>query len=166
MSVAPKIQPSLWFGGNAREAAEFYTSIFPSSKINRIETYTSAGQEHHQMEVGSDMVVDFTLNGMGFIAINGPPVFKFTEAISFTVNCEDQAEIDYYWEKLGADGGKPAECGWIKDRFGLSWQVNPKVMDEMLKNGTEKQRTAVMEAMMQMVKMDVEGLRKAFDGAA
>ena len=166
MAPIPKIQPSLWFPGNAKDAADFYTSIFPSSRINRIENYTSAGQEHHQQKVGSVMVVDFTLNGQGFIAINGPDIFHFSEAVSFTINCEDQAEVDYYWDKLGADGGKPAECGWIKDKYGLSWQVNPKVMDEMLQKGTEKQRTAVMEAMMRMVKLDVKELQKAFDEAA
>jgi predicted 3-demethylubiquinone-9 3-methyltransferase (glyoxalase superfamily) len=165
MSAIPKIQPSLWFGGNAEEAVQFYTSIFPSSSINNIETYTEAGQDQHQMPVGSVMVVDFTLNGQKFLAINGPPIFKFSEAVSFTINCDDQAEVDFYWEKLG-DKGEGGPCGWMKDKYGLSWQVNPKILDQLLKTGTEKQRIAVSKAMMSMGKLTVEGLQKAFDDAA
>ena len=165
MSAIPKIQPSLWFAGNAKEAAEFYTNIFPSSSVNNIETYTEAGQEHHQMAVGSVMVVDFTLNGQKFLAINGPPLFKFTEAVSFTINCDDQAEVDHYWEKLG-EGGEPGPCGWMKDKYGLSWQISPKIFEELLRTGTEKQRIAVSAAMMSMGKLTVEGLQKAFDDAA
>jgi predicted 3-demethylubiquinone-9 3-methyltransferase (glyoxalase superfamily) len=165
MSAVSKIQPSLWFAGNAKEAVDFYTSIFPSSSIKGVETYTSAGQEHHQMEVGSVMSVEFNLNGIDFIAINGPPIFHFSEAVSFTINCEDQKEVDYYWNTLG-EGGKPSQCGWIKDKYGLSWQVNAKCLDDFLRRGTEKQRTAVMAAMMKMVKLDVQELQKAFEDAA
>lgn len=166
MSVTPKIQPSLWFAGKAREAAEFYANIFPNSKINHVEKYTAAGQEHHKMEVGSDMVVDFTLNGQRFMGINGPDIFHFSEAISFTINCEDQTEVNHYWEKLTADGGKGVECGWLKDKFGLSWQVTPTLLDDLMHKGTEVQREALMNAMMGMKKMDVAGLQKAFDDAA
>ena len=114
MSTTPKIQPSLWFGGNAKEAADFYVSIFPNSSINNVTHYTSAGQEHHKMETGSVMTVDFTLNGLRFIGINGPPMFKFNEAVSFTINCEDQAEVDHLWEKLQEGGGEGVQCGWGK----------------------------------------------------
>jgi predicted 3-demethylubiquinone-9 3-methyltransferase (glyoxalase superfamily) len=165
MSTTPKIQPTLWFAGNAREAAEFYGSIFPSSSVNYTDTYTSAGQEFHLQTPGSDMVVNFTLHGTRFLAINGPPVFKFTEAVSFTINCEDQKEVDYYWDKLTVDGGQGVECGWLKDKYGLSWQVVPNLLNELMMKGTEKQRRALMNAMMGMKKMDVEGLQKVYDEA-
>jgi predicted 3-demethylubiquinone-9 3-methyltransferase (glyoxalase superfamily) len=165
MAVSTKITPSLWFAGNAEDAAKEYCSIFPSSSITNIQRYTSAGQDKHKMPVGSAMVVEFNLNNTPFKAINGPPIFQFTPAISFSIDCEDQDEVDHYWSKLG-DGGEPGPCGWMKDKFGLSWQVVPKQLGELMKAGDEKQRTAVSEAMMQMGKLDVTGLKKAFEEAA
>jgi predicted 3-demethylubiquinone-9 3-methyltransferase (glyoxalase superfamily) len=163
MSVTSKITPSLWFPGTAEEASGFYTSIFPSSSIQNIERYTSAGQDKHGMPVGSVMIVEFVLNGTSFKAINGPPIFEFTPAISFSIDCEDQAEVDHYWSKLG-EGGEPGPCGWMKDKFGLSWQVVPKQLAELMKSGNEKQKTAVNKAMMGMGKLDIEGFKKAHKG--
>ncbi|KAI9681022.1 MAG: hypothetical protein M1822_007096 [Bathelium mastoideum] len=162
MSIDAKIKPSLWFAGDAEDAVHFYTSIFPSSKIGDVARYTEAGQEEHQMKMGSVMSMDFTLHNRSFFAINGPPVFQFSQAISFTVSCEDQKEIDYYWEKLG-DGAELGPCGWLKDRFGVSWRVVPKVLEEMMANGNEEQRASVSKAKSKMGKFDVEGLKRAFE---
>ena len=161
------IAPCLWFDGRASEAAEFYTSFFKDSKIVSTQYYTSAGQSFHGNAAGSVMMVTFTLNNQPFSALNGGPQFKFSEAISFQIICEDQAEINYYWEKL-AEGGdsEKQQCGWVTDKFGVSWQVVPKVLDEMMKgsDGEKSQRT--MEALLGMKKLDIAALRAAFEGGA
>src|SRR6476659_2305531 len=134
MARIQKITPFLWFDDRAEAAARFYTGIFKNSKIGRISRYGEAGRESHHRPAGSVMVVEFELEGQSFAALNGGPLFKFSEAISFEIGCETQQEVDYYWEKLGAGGDpKAQQCGWLKDKSGLSWQVVPGGMDEMLK---------------------------------
>jgi len=156
-----KITPCLWFDGQAEEAAAFYTSIFPDSRIERVNR--SPGETPSGPE-GSVLTVDFSLAGEPFIALNGGPDFKFNEAISFSIDCEDQAEVDRYWEALVAGGGEPSVCGWLKDRFGVSWQVVPKVMSEFL-NGPDRDAAArALEAMLKMTKLDVAKLREAYEG--
>lgn len=149
-----KISPFLWFDGNAEEAIEFYTSIFKNARV----TSTIPGPE------GKPMCASFTLEGQEFMALNGGPMFKFTEAISFYVNCESQEEVDYYWTRLGA-GGTEQQCGWLKDKFGLSWQIIPSVLSRMLQDKDSARASRVMHAMLQMVKIDIAGLQKAYDGA-
>jgi predicted 3-demethylubiquinone-9 3-methyltransferase (glyoxalase superfamily) len=158
-----KIIPFLWFDHKAEEAVNFYTSIFKNSKIGKIARYDEAGEKVAGRPAGSVMTVEFELEGQDFIALNGGPQFGFTEAISFVVNCETQAELDYYWEKLTA-GGQEVQCGWLKDKFGLSWQVVPTVLGELLssKDAAESQR--VMEAMLKMVKLDIKKLQAAAAG--
>ncbi|KAI9711564.1 MAG: hypothetical protein M1820_002129 [Bogoriella megaspora] len=163
MSVNASIKPSLWFAGNAEEAVDFYSSIFTSSKVTNVARYTAAGKDEHGMEVGSIMSLDLTLNDQTFMLINGPPIFQFSQAISFTVTCEDQEEIDHYWEKLG-DGGERARCGWLKDKFGLSWRVVPRLLDELLQKGDEEQRARVSIAKSKMGKFDIDRLKRAFEG--
>ncbi|KAL2853962.1 putative 3-demethylubiquinone-9 3-methyltransferase [Aspergillus pseudodeflectus] len=163
-----KITPLLWFNNEAEAAAEFYTSIFPNSSITTIQHYTDAGKEHHGREPGSVMVVEFTLlNGQHtFTALNGGPQFHFSEAISFQIDCEDQAEVDYYWDAL-ADGGDESRqrCGWVIDRFGLAWQVIPSGLKEMLGDDRDLERRArVTEEMMEMKKLDVARLVRAYEG--
>ncbi|KAF2177577.1 hypothetical protein K469DRAFT_742465 [Zopfia rhizophila CBS 207.26] len=160
-----KITTCLWFDGQAEEAATFYTSIFANSKITSIQHYTDAGQEIHGHKAGKVMIVEFNLNGHYFVALNGGPEFKFNEAISFQIDCANQEEVDYYWDKLG-DGGdeKRKVCGWLADKYGVAWQVVPTALKEMLsdKDMEKVKRTTV--AMMTMKKMDIAGLRKAFEG--
>lgn len=160
-----KISPFLWFDSQAEEAANYYVGIFPNSKINQISRYTEAGQEHHQRPPGSAMVVSFELDGQTFSALNGGPMFQFSCAVSFVIECETQEEIDYYWEKLGA-GGNPAaqQCGWLADKFGLSWQVVPKILSELFEDSGSPGAQRAMGAMMQMKKLDIAGLRKAYEG--
>ena len=153
-----KITPCLWFDGNAEEAANFYASIFANSKIVNICRYGEAGPGPE----GSVMTVEFQLEGQDFIALNGGPQFKFTEAISFSVNCETQEEVDKFWEKL-SDGGEEGPCGWLKDRYRLSWQVNPTVLGEMLSDPDPAKAQRVMEAMLQMKKIDIRRLRQAYE---
>lgn len=148
-----KITPFLWFDGQAEDAAAFYVSIFPNSRLGR----TTPGPD------GRAMTVEFELDGLAFIALNGGPHFKFTEAVSFSVPCEDQAQIDAFWEKLTANGGAPGQCGWLKDRFGLSWQIVPKAMPELL-GGDPQQAGRAAQAMMQMTKLDIAELRRAREG--
>jgi predicted 3-demethylubiquinone-9 3-methyltransferase (glyoxalase superfamily) len=148
----------LWFDGNAEEAANFYASIFANSKIVNICRYGEAGPGPE----GSVMTVEFQLEGQDFIALNGGPQFKFTEAISFSVNCETQEEVDKFWEKL-SDGGEEGPCGWLKDRYRLSWQVNPTVLGEMLSDPDPAKAQRVMEAMLQMKKNDIRRLRQAYE---
>jgi predicted 3-demethylubiquinone-9 3-methyltransferase (glyoxalase superfamily) len=156
-----KIVTNLWFDTEAEEAAEFYVSVFPNSRILGKAHYTDAGPR----EAGSVMVVDWELEGQRFTGINGGPEFTFSEAISLLVECEDQAEIDYYWEKLREGGGEESQCGWLKDRFGLSWQVVPKGIDDLL-GGEDGERSArAMRAMFEMKKIDVAALQAAADGA-
>ena len=153
-----KIVPSLWFDTEAEEAAKFYTSIFRNSKIGDIARYGSAGPRPE----GMVMTVDFQLDGQDFNAINGGPDFKFTEATSLLVMCQNQAEVDDLWKKLG-DGGEPGPCGWLKDKFGLSWQIVPVALGEMLSDPDPGKSQRVMAAMLQMSKMDLAGLRKAYE---
>jgi predicted 3-demethylubiquinone-9 3-methyltransferase (glyoxalase superfamily) len=154
-----RITPFLWFDGQAEEAAKFYVSVFKNSKIKQITHY---GEELPERK-GQVMTVDFVLDGEEFVALNGGPQFKFTEAVSFVINCDTQEEIDYYWEKLTADGGEEVQCGWLADKYGLSWQVVPtKFFDEWVKDAAGLQR--VMHELMQMKKLDLAKLKKAFEG--
>ena len=145
-----KLSPCLWFDSNAEEAVKFYTSIFKNSKIGDIGYYGEAGREHHGREPGSVCAIYFELDGQSFTALNGGPLFKFNEAVSFQVNCKTQDEIDYYWERLG-EGGDPKaqQCGWLKDRYGLSWQVVPEGMEDMLEDadspGAQRAMTEMLE---------------------
>ena len=157
-----KITPCLWFDKNAEEAVKFYTSIFKNSKVLNVSRYTEAGYDVHHMPAGSVLTVEFELNGQRFTALNGGPVFKFNEAISFQVGCDTQEEVDYYWEKLSQDGDKNAQqCGWLKDKFGLSWQVVPKVLGALLKDG--RRAGMVMQALLQMKKLDIKRLQEAYE---
>ncbi|HYL75111.1 MAG TPA: VOC family protein [Bryobacteraceae bacterium] len=154
---AQKITPFLWFDHQAEEAAAFYTSIFKSSRIETITRYGDAGPGPK----GSVMTVNFQIEGQQFTALNGGPVFKFTEAISFVVNCTTQEEIDELWEKLSA-GGQEVQCGWLKDKYGLSWQIVPTVLVDMLRDTNAERTQRVMKAMFQMKKLDIAGLEKAY----
>ena len=156
------ITPCLWFNGQGEDAAKFYTSIFKNSKITHIQRYGEAGQEHHRQPVGSVMVVAFEINGQPFTALNGGPQFKFSEAVSFQVMCESQDEVDYYWEKLSAGGDEKAQaCGWLKDKFGVSWQIVPTAALEMLSSPDEAKSQRAMGALMQMKKIDIAAMRQA-----
>lgn len=152
-----KIVPFLWFDSQAEEAVNFYTSIFKDSKIKMVSRYGDSGPGPK----GSVMTASFELNGQEFIALNGGPVFKFTEAVSFVVNCDTQQEIDEYWEKL-SEGGEKSRCGWLKDKFGLSWQIVPSVLSDLLK-GTAEQSNNVMQAIMKMDKLDISQLESAYN---
>jgi predicted 3-demethylubiquinone-9 3-methyltransferase (glyoxalase superfamily) len=153
-----KITPFLWFDQQAEQAAEFYVSIFPNSKIVKVVRYNAAGPG----PAGTAMTVAFQLDGLSFVGLNGGPHFKFSEAISFVVNCESQAEVDDHWEKLSASGGE-VQCGWVKDKFGLSWQVVPTVLPELLADPDPEKAARVMKAMMAMKKMDIAALRAAYE---
>jgi predicted 3-demethylubiquinone-9 3-methyltransferase (glyoxalase superfamily) len=155
----PKITPFLWFDNNAEEAMKFYTSIFKNSKIGEIQRYGEAGPGPK----GQLMTGTFQIEGQEFMALNGGPTYKFSPAISFFVSCETQAEVDELWEKLSA-GGAEVQCGWIKDKFGVSWQIIPKVLGELLGNKDPRKSQRVMKAMLKMVKIDVEGLKRAYEG--
>jgi predicted 3-demethylubiquinone-9 3-methyltransferase (glyoxalase superfamily) len=165
MARIQRIAPCLWFDDQAEPAATYYTGIFKNSKIVNTARYGEAGKEIHGRPPGSVMVVDFELDGLSFTALNGGPIFKFTEAISLQVNCETQSEVDYYWDKLTA-GGDPAaqQCGWLKDKFGLSWQVVPAGMQDMFRHGITPGSERVMVAMMQMKKLDLAALQEAYAG--
>ena len=165
MINAPKITPCLWFDQQAEEAANCYVAIFPNSKITHISHFGEAGQEIHGQEPGTVMTVAFELDGQPFVALNGGPHFKFNEAISFQIHCETQEEVDHYWEKL-SEGGDPAaqQCGWLKDKFGLAWQVVPKVLLEMLDDPDREKANNAMSAMLQMKKLDITGLQQAYNG--
>lgn len=161
----PKMTTCLWFDGNAEEAARFYASIFKGSKVGTITRYGKAGQEVHGREAGSVMTVDVEIAGQGFVALNGGPLFKFNESISFQIHCETQAEIDYYWEKLSAGGDpKAQQCGWLKDRFGLSWQVGPAILPKLLKAADAAGLDRIMSAVLQMKKLDIAGIERAARG--
>ena len=158
-----KITPFLWFDDKAEEAVNFYVSIFKNSKIGAITRYDEASEKAAGRPKGSVMTVEFQLEGQEFVALNGGPHFKFTEAVSFVVNCETQAEVDHFWEKLSA-GGEEVQCGWLKDKYGLSWQVTPKVLTEMLKDKDAAKSKRVMEAMLKMKKIDIPTLQRAYEG--
>jgi predicted 3-demethylubiquinone-9 3-methyltransferase (glyoxalase superfamily) len=159
-----KIVPCLWFDDKAEEAAKFYVSIFKNSKIGDITPYGKEGYEIHGREAGTIMTVDFKIEGQKFLALNGGPIFKFNEAISFQVYCETQKEVDYYWEKL-SDGGdeKAQQCGWLKDKYGVSWQIVPTVLAKMLQDKDTKKSDRVMKALLQMRKLDIITLRQAYE---
>ena len=166
MGTVQKITTNLWFDSNAEEATKLYTSVFKNSKTGRIAKYGKEGHEVHGMPEGTVMTIQFWLEGQEFVALNGGPHFKFNEAVSFIVNCDTQDEIDYYWEKLSAGGDKKAQvCGWLKDRFGLSWQIVPKVLPEMLTDSDSKKSQRVMKEMLKMKKIDIETLKQAYNGA-
>ena len=154
-----KITPFLWFDNNPEEAVNFYTSLFRNSKILGVTRYP----EGSPGPVGTVMTVAFQLDGQEFIALNGGPHFKFTEAISFSVDCETQEEVDKYWEKL-SEGGEKSRCGWLKDKYGLSWQVNPGILGEMLQDKDPAKAKRVMDAMLQMDKIDIPTLKQAYEG--
>ena len=152
----PVITPNLWFDTEALEAAEFYTSVFPNSEITKVSHYTDAGPR----EAGMVLTVDFVLDGQRYTAINGGPEFPFTEAVSLLVNCKDQAEVDDYWEQLGA-GGELGPCGWLKDRYGLSWQIVPVGMEELMTDADPERANAAMGAMLSMSKIDLATIEAA-----
>ncbi len=157
-----KIQPFLWFDNQAEEAAKFYVSIFKNSKIRDVTHYSAEGAKASGRPKGTVMTVAFEIDGHVFVALNGGPIFKFTEAISFVVNCDTQQEIDEKWEKLSA-GGEPGQCGWLKDRYGLSWQIVPGDLGEMLSDKNPGKARIVMETMLQMHKLDIKALKEAYD---
>jgi predicted 3-demethylubiquinone-9 3-methyltransferase (glyoxalase superfamily) len=165
MQYDQRITPCLWFDNQAEQAAGFYTAIFKNSKIVRINRYGEAGREIHGRPAGTVMTVAFELDGQSFTALNGGPVFKFNEAISLVVSCESQEEVDYYWEKL-SDGGDPKaqQCGWLKDKYGVSWQVVPKTLIEMISDPDSERSQRAFSAMLQMKKIDIAKLQRAFAG--
>lgn len=154
-----KLTPFLWFDNQAEEAADFYVAIFKNSKIVSIDRYGNAGPGPK----GTVMIATFQIDGQEFVALNGGPRFKFTEAISFVVNCETQEEVDYFWEKLSA-GGEKSRCGWLKDKFGLSWQVVPTILDKLMRAKDAVKAQRVMQAMLQMDKIDIKTLKQAYEG--
>ena len=158
--TAQKITSCLWFDTEAEDAAKFYVSIFKNSKIVKIGRYGKEGKEVHGKEAGSVMAVEFEIEGQKFVGLNGGPQFKFDEAISFQITCDTQAEIDYFWSRL-TDGGKEVHCGWLKDKFGLSWQVLPRMLPELLGHPNAEKAGRVMKAMLQMKKFDIAALQKA-----
>ena len=165
MHVSQKMTPCLWFDHQAEEAAAFYCSVFKNSKITSVARYGKAGYETHKRPAGSVMTVAFELDGQSFTALNGGPVFKFNEAVSLQVNCSNQEEIDYYWDKLSKGGDPKAQvCGWLKDKYGLSWQVVPTVLPEMLKDHESPTAQRAMEAMLRMKKIDIRELERAVAG--
>lgn len=160
------VMPCLWFDTQAEEAAQFYCSVFKNAKINSISHYPNVGQEVHKRPAGSVMTVEFELDGQPFVALNGGPQFKFDEAVSFQVPCESQAEIDYYWSALTKDGGQEGPCGWLKDKFGLSWQVFPSAVPKMLADPDRAKAARVMNAFMKMKKFDLAAVERAYAGQA
>ena len=165
MASVQAITPCLWFDNQAEEAARYYTGIFKNSKLGAISRYTEAGREAHGQTPGTVMTVEFELNGQPFTALNGGPIFKFNEAISFQIMCRTQEEVDHYWNKLSEGGDKNAQqCGWLKDKYGLSWQVVPTVLVELMKDPDKQKAGRVMEAMLQMKKLDIAELKRAFEG--
>ena len=159
-----KISPCLWFDDQGEEGAKFYTSIFKDSKIGDVTRYGKEGYEIHGREEGTVMTVEFEIEGQKFLALNGGPIFKFNEAISFQVYCETQEELDYYWEKLSEGGDEKAQqCGWLKDKYGVSWQIVPTILIKMLKDKDSEKSQKVMKAMLQMHKLDISTLKKAYE---
>jgi predicted 3-demethylubiquinone-9 3-methyltransferase (glyoxalase superfamily) len=159
-----KITPFLWFDDQAEEAVKFYTSTFKNSKTGRVLCYGEEAAKASGRPAGSVLTIEFEIEGRKFVALNGGPDFKFNESVSFVINCETQKEVDYFWEKLTADGGEESACGWLKDKFGLSWQVTPTVLIEMLHDKDPKKAERVMQAMLQMKKIDINKLKAAYGG--
>jgi predicted 3-demethylubiquinone-9 3-methyltransferase (glyoxalase superfamily) len=158
-----KISPCLWFDSQAEDAARFYVSVFENSRLGRISRYGKAGHEIHGKEAGAVMTVEFELEGLTFLALNGGPQFKFSEAVSFQVQCETQAEIDHFWGKL-AEGGQEGPCGWLKDKFGLSWQIVPDALPRMLTDNDPSKSERVMNSFLKMKKFDIAALHRAYEG--
>ena len=158
-----KITPFLWFDDKAEEAANFYVSLFKNSKVGEISRYGEAGEKVAGRPKGTVMTVEFQLDGQEFVALNGGPHFKFTEAVSLVVNCETQEEVDKFWEKL-SEGGEKSQCGWLKDKYGLSWQVVPTVLGELFQSKDPEKSERVMKAMLKMDKLDIKTLKQAYDG--
>lgn len=160
-----KITANFWFNMNAEEAVEFYTSVFNNSKVGRTTYYTDAGKEIHGIDAGKVMTIEFQIEGQDFVALNGSPAFQYTEAVSFIINCESQEEVDYYWDKLTEDGDEKAQvCGWLKDRFGVSWQVVPIELNRMLASTDKGKVERVMSSLLKMKKLDLAELRRAYEG--
>jgi predicted 3-demethylubiquinone-9 3-methyltransferase (glyoxalase superfamily) len=165
MSGVQPIVPCLWFDSQAEEAARYYTGIFKQSKLGKISRYTEAGHEVHGRPAGSVMTVEFELNGQPFTALNGGPLFKFNEAVSFQIMCETQEEVDHYWNRLTGGGDKQAQqCGWLKDKYGVSWRVVPTVLAELMSDPDKEKAGRAMEALLQMKKLDIAELKRAFEG--
>ena len=165
MQIRSKIAPCLWFDDEAEPAAAFYTGIFPNSRIGTVLRYSEVGQEFHGKPAGSVMTVAFELDGLAFTALNGGPLFRFNEAVSLQVYCETQQEIDHYWEKLSAGGDENAQqCGWLKDRYGLSWQIVPLALLDMLQDTAPEKSQRTMAALFQMKKLDIAALQRAYAG--
>ena len=165
MPTTQPITPCLWFDKQAEDAARFYTGIFKNSKIGKISRYGEAGREVHGQAPGTVMTIEFELNGQPFTALNGGPHFKFTEAVSFQIMCRTQEEVDHYWNRLGEGGDPSAQvCGWVKDKYGLSWQVVPTVLGEMMSNPDKEKAGRAMQAMLKMKKLDIAELERAFEG--
>jgi len=164
MAITQKITSNLWFNSNAEEAVNFYTSIFKNSSIGRKSYYTAEGQEIHHKDPGTVMTIDFKIESQEFVALNAGPEFTFSEAISFIVNCENQEEVDYYWNKL-TEGGDPQSqvCGWLKDKFGVSWQIVPTILNDMMSDPDEEKAKKATRAMFQMKKLDISKLEEAFN---
>jgi predicted 3-demethylubiquinone-9 3-methyltransferase (glyoxalase superfamily) len=157
----PNITPMLWFDDNAEEAARFYASIFPNSRVDKV---VKAATDTPSNKKGDVITVDFTLDGTKFVGLNGGPDFQFNEAISFVIDCKDQAEVDHYWDALIKGGGEPSVCGWLKDKFGLSWQVTPRRLLEMTESHDRAAAERAMKAMLQMTKIDIARLEEAYKG--
>jgi predicted 3-demethylubiquinone-9 3-methyltransferase (glyoxalase superfamily) len=165
MPAIQRIAPCLWFDDQAEEAANFYTGIFKNSRIVRISRYGEAGHEIHGRPAGSVMTAELELDGLPFTALNGGPMFKFNEAISFQVLCETQEEVDYYWEKLSEGGDEKArQCGWLKDKFGVSWQVVPTILAELVEDTESEKSQRAFQAMLGMKKLDIAELKRAYEG--
>ena len=164
MPIAQRITPCLWFDDQAEDAAKFYVGIFRNSKIVTVTRYGEAGYEIHHRPAGSVMTVEFELDGQSFTALNGGPLFKFNEAISLQINCETQDDVDYYWGKLTAGGDPEAQvCGWLKDKYGLSWQVVPTELLKLVSDPASPKSQSAMNAMLQMKKIDIAEIRRAYD---
>jgi predicted 3-demethylubiquinone-9 3-methyltransferase (glyoxalase superfamily) len=155
-----KITPFLWFDNNAEEAMNFYVSIFKNSGVGNVSRFGEGGP----VPKGTFMVGTFSLDGREFMVLNGGPLYKLTPAFSLMVNCETQEEIDFYWEKLTADGGKPVQCGWLEDKFGVSWQIVPTILGELMGKGDAEKTNRMMQALWGMMKLDIEGLKRAYEG--
>jgi predicted 3-demethylubiquinone-9 3-methyltransferase (glyoxalase superfamily) len=161
MPIGPSITPCLWFDTQGEEAANFYVSVFPNSRILDVTRFNEAGMR----EAGTVMTVTFELDGKQFVALNGGPHFRFNEAVSFMVHCETQEDVDHYWNALTADGGEPGQCGWLKDKYGVSWQVVPRQLYDLLFGEDTRRGNAAMQAMLKMRKLDVAELQRAYDNA-
>jgi predicted 3-demethylubiquinone-9 3-methyltransferase (glyoxalase superfamily) len=160
-----KIIPCLWFDDKAEEAAKFYVSVFKNSKISGVTHYGKVGYEIHGREEGSVLTMEFEIEGQKFVALNGGPVFKFNEAISFQIHCETQEEVDYYWKRLSEGGDEKAQqCGWLKDKYGVSWQIVPIALIQMLKDKDTEKSERVMKVMLHMHKLDIKTLKQAYEG--